>query len=293
MSDKPINYVSEDETLLISSFVNNLLAACLLLHIVLVHEHRNPSITEQRLNWQQFTNKYGNRAEFKRHLRMSLKSFNKLLSLIRPQLEVNEEMAILRGGPIMPELALYATLRYLAGGSYSDIHFFTGISTSSFYRVLWKTIHAINQCNELEIKFPQTTDEVLNAASCFQKISYNGCIWNCVSVIDGYHLEIQTPSKKEVGNVQSFLSGHYQPYGLNIQGACDAECCFQYIGVAGPGVMGDQDALFEIELGNLIESLPGLYCGIMDCAYIPSEHCIPVFRAQKFQLLCQPVKDLN
>jgi hypothetical protein len=193
----------------------------------------------------------------------------------------------------MPELALYATLRYLAGGSYSDIHFFTGISTSSFYRVLWKTIHAINQCNELEIKFPQTTDEVLNAASCFQKISYNGCIWNCVSVIDGYHLEIQTPSKKEVGNVRSFFSGHYQSYGLNIQGACDAECRFQYIGVAGPGVMGDRDALFEIELGNLIESLPGLYCGIMDCAYIPSEHCIPVFRAQKFQLLCQPVKDLN
>jgi hypothetical protein len=62
---------------------------------------------------------------------MPFKSFEKLLSLICPQLEIHEEMAILRGGPIMPELALYAMLQHLAGGSYSDIHFFTGISTSA------------------------------------------------------------------------------------------------------------------------------------------------------------------
>jgi hypothetical protein len=76
-----------------------------------------------------------------------------------------------------------------------------------------------------------------------RSISTQGCIWNCVSVIDGYHLQIQTPSRKEVSNVQSFFSGHYQTHGMNIQGACDHHCCFTFLGVAGPGVMGDRDAI--------------------------------------------------
>jgi hypothetical protein len=41
--------------------------------------------------------------------------------------------------------------------------------------------------------------------------------------------------------------------------------------------MGDREAVFEIELGNLIAALPGLYCAIGDCAYTPTEHLIPIF----------------
>ena len=42
-------------------------------------------------------------------------------------------MASLRGGAIIPELCVYITLQYLAGGSYMDIFFFVGISQSSFF----------------------------------------------------------------------------------------------------------------------------------------------------------------
>ena len=59
--------------------------------------------------------------ELKRHLHMSLTSFEKLLSLIRKSLKVDSAMAQLQGGVIIPEIALYCTLRYLAGGSYMDI----------------------------------------------------------------------------------------------------------------------------------------------------------------------------
>ena len=208
---------------------------------------------------------------------MPLASFEKLLSFIREDLEVNKDMAMLRGGPILPELALYATLRYLAGGSYSDIRFFTGISTSSLYRVIWKTIKSINRCKELAITFPQTIEEVKAAAKGFQSVSDQGCIWNCVSVLDGYHLTTNTPPKREVKNVRSFFSGHYQTYGVNVQAACDHNCRFTFIGVAGPGVMGDCEAVYEIELGNLVSKLPGLYCAIGDCAYTPTEHLIPIF----------------
>ena len=76
-----------------------------------------------------------------------------------------------RGGAIVPELCLYACLRYLAGGSYSDIKFLTGTSVPSLYRVVWKCIDAINACDELALKFPTTVDEVKEAARGFESIS--------------------------------------------------------------------------------------------------------------------------
>jgi hypothetical protein len=64
---------------------------------------------------------------------------------------------------------------------------------------------------------------------------------------------------------------------VNVQAACDHNCRFQFIGVAGPGVMGDRDAIKEIPLAQLIDKLPGLYCVIGDCAYTASEHLVPIF----------------
>ena len=241
---------------------------------------RTPSVFEQRLAWDDFCGRHGEKNHFKKHLRMTKASFDKLLSYIQHDLEVDNEKARSRGGAILPELCLYCCLRYCAGGSYSDIMYFTGISTSSFYRIVWKCIDAIINCTLLSIDFPTKTEEVIEAAKGFTTISSQGCIWNCVAVIDGYHLQMRTPSKKEVKNVKSFFSGHYRTHGVNIQAACDHSCCFVFIGVAGPGVMGDRDAVNQIRLGSLIESLPGLYCVIGDCAYTPSEHLVPIFRGE-------------
>jgi hypothetical protein len=103
---------------------------------------RSPSLFDQRLAWDSFCSRHGLRSDFVRHIRMPHDSFTRLLSVVRKDLEVDTEMAELRGGAILPEICLYVCLRYLAGGSYSDIKFFTGISVASFYRVLWKTIGA-------------------------------------------------------------------------------------------------------------------------------------------------------
>jgi DDE superfamily endonuclease len=241
---------------------------------------RAPSLFQQRLVWDLFCDRHGTRSDFTTHMRMSKASFYELLSLIRHDLEVDETRARSRGGAILPELCLYCCLRYCAGGLHSDIRYFIGISKSSFYRVVWKCIDAINKCPALSIDFPTTTDEVIQAAKGFTSISSQGCIWNCVAVLDGYHLQIRAPSKAEVKNVKSFFSGHYQTHGINIQAACDHNCRFVFLGVAGPGVMGDRDALNQIRLGSLIESLPGLYCTIGDCAYTPSEHLVPIFRGE-------------
>jgi len=253
--------------------------ALLVLFFVL-HSNRNPSCLQQRLNWEKLSETQNGSQDFKRHLRMSQQSFALLLSYIRKDLEANETMASLRGGVILPEIRLYCTLRWLAGGSYSDIYLMVGISRSSLYRVVWKTIQAINACEELKIKLPKTHEECAKAAAGFQSISFQGCIDNCVFVVDGYHLQMTTPSKMEAKNVRSYFSGHYQTYGVNIQAACDHLSRFVFLAVAAPGVTGDRDAVVECNLFDLIESLPGLFTAIGDCAYKPTEHMAPIYHGK-------------
>ena len=84
---------------------------------------RRCSTFDQWLCWSTFVSNHGRRTELKRHLRMSLTSFEKLLSFIRQSLKVDMAMAQLRGGVIIPEIALYCTLCYIAGGLYTDRFF--------------------------------------------------------------------------------------------------------------------------------------------------------------------------
>jgi hypothetical protein len=63
------------------------------------------------------------------------------------------------------------------------------------------------------------------------------------------------------------FSGHYQTYGINAQATCNHNCRFSSVGVAGPEVMGDCEAINQVPLGRLVEEVPGLYCAIGDCAY--------------------------
>ena len=130
---------------------------------------------------------HGKRKQFHRHLRMTLESFNLLLSYIKQDIQPNSMMAALRGGAIIPELRLYCTLRYLAGGLYSDVAMHAGISQPSFYRIIWETIDAINQCKQLSFVFPSTREKCITAgAEQFESISYGLLITNCVGCIDGY-----------------------------------------------------------------------------------------------------------
>ena len=82
-------------------------------------KRRSPAMFDQRLQWEAFLAKHAGRPDLKRHLRMSQDSFGRLLSFVCDKLEVDNRMGSLRGGAILPELCLYACLRYLGGGSYS------------------------------------------------------------------------------------------------------------------------------------------------------------------------------
>ena len=125
--------------------------------------------------------------------------------------------------------------------------------------------------------WPDTKELAVQSVAGFSSITTICVMTECVAVHDRYHMEIVTPPKKEVHNVKSYFSGHYQTYGINIQAACDHNCCFLFIGVGGPGIMGDREAVKESGLYDLVEKLPGLLYCIGDCAYTPTEHLIPIY----------------
>jgi hypothetical protein len=96
--------------------------------------------------WANFVERHSRRnGTFTRRLQMEVGSFDKLLEIVREDLEVDQDMANLRGGPIIPELCLFCTIWWLAGGSYLDIVDITGISVSSFYRIVWTTCKALSE----------------------------------------------------------------------------------------------------------------------------------------------------
>jgi DDE superfamily endonuclease len=267
----------EDELLELLVVIHLVIVCATVLLLLPVERHR--SIIEQRLLLDEYSSRHHQRGTLKHRIRISFSSFQKLVLLIQDDLAVNLTAAEKRGGAIIPEICLYCTLRYLAGGSYLDIsNTIAGISQSSFYRVVWKTITAIVQCSALKINFPKTEHEVSSATVGFASISTDGAIKNCVGAVDGYLLRIRVPSKVEVKNVRSFFSGHYQCYGVNIQACADHHSHFVHFAFAAPGVTGDRNAIKQCSLYDLIESLPRGVCIIGDAAYTPTEHMVPIYQ---------------
>jgi DDE superfamily endonuclease len=266
----------EDDDLVELLVVLQLLLMCTAA-LCAIPNRRNASLIDQRLAWNDYCSRHQQRGTLKRRLRMEKHSFDKLVMLVEDQLSVDHRAAAKRGGVIIPEICIYCTLRYLAGGSYLDIADIAGISQASLYRVVWKTITAIVQCKALRIRFPKTNEEITAAIAGFAGVSTDTAIKNCVGVVDGYLLRIRVPAKKEVGNVRSFFSGHYQCYGVNIQAVADHQSRFIHFAFAAPGVTGDRDAIKQCSLHGLVEDLPVGLCVIGDAAYQPTEHMVPVY----------------
>ena len=69
-------------------------------------------------------------------------------------------------------------------------------------------MYAIVQCKELQILWPNTREKAVDSAAGFSSISTNHVMTECVAVLDGYHMAIATPPKKEDHNIKSYFSRH-------------------------------------------------------------------------------------
>jgi hypothetical protein len=182
-----------------------------------------------RMNWDQHVQSLLHENLFHVKYRMTLPSFNKLLSFLRPSLQLSDKYAKMSGfEPICCELMLHCCIRYLAGGSYHDIRATAAISKASFYHLVWHTIHCINRCTALDVKLPTEQHELQALRDGFNQISRDAVMDGCIGAIDGYLLQITAPSFGECGNVTVYFSGHYCTYGVNVQAMCDADCHFLF-----------------------------------------------------------------
>ncbi len=92
--------------------------------------YRNNKIARSRLRWQQHKQLLLHENQFHIMYRMTIGSFNKLLELLTPTLQLNERFGRLSSGePISCEIMLHCTYRYSAGGSYHGIRQTASIST--------------------------------------------------------------------------------------------------------------------------------------------------------------------
>ena len=213
---------------------------------------------------------------------MEWRSFDKLVDLLRPMLQIDHKKSFNTCGksPVSPESILHCTLCYLAGGMHADIWSTVGVSTATFYRLKDMGIAAINACEQLKFIFPQSEEELQHAALCFNMKSMDRFMAGCVGCIDGWLCRICAPTQKEVGNVNAFFSGHYQCYGLNVQAVCDHRCRFTFTAINNPGSSSDLRAYQKCGLKPIDDALPIGYFIAGDNAYPLSEHLLTPFNGQ-------------
>jgi DDE superfamily endonuclease len=250
----------------------------LIQELSLQREVRRPYM---RKDWNEYWTLTMNDPSFEREIRMKCTSFIKLISFLEPMIRVDEDMANRRGGPISPALCLYITIRYLTGDSYQMMANIAGISPTSFYSCLKKTLKAICCCPQLAIVFPSTYAECDALAEGFENVSEKWAIVNCVGCVDGYLLAITEPALADDDNTRSYFSGHYQKPGINVQAVCDRNAMFTYFALSAPGSANDRVAIKELiggeSLSDKIEQLPGDFVVLADAGYEATEKLIPMF----------------
>ena len=142
-------------------------------------------------------------AEFTRRYRLNKENFNKLLGLIGADITPKRK----RSDGITAEIKLACTLRYLAGGSYLDIADLHGVEArSTFYKIVWETIGAINDCADLDLPLMAEDGGMLEHISRLKPLAFayankvgvrdwskDPNTWGCIGAVDGLAIKIGKP----------------------------------------------------------------------------------------------------
>ena len=220
----------------------------------------------RRIDWDDHLEMTRHTEGFQRRYHMTEPSFDKLVSLLRADLQVDELQAIRAGGadPITPEMTVAVGLRFLGGSITKDIEDFFAMSKTTTHSKIYSFLHAVDK--RLKINVPTTEEELQKSAAEWTALSSAFGIYDgCVGAIDGWLCCINAPS---VHNPTDYHSGHYHCHGVNVQAVCDANLRFIYFAVAAPGRTNDARAFNNcLQLRTWLDSLPEKYFLIGDNAY--------------------------
>ena len=244
---------------------------------VAAHPTRRQRWHHNRLDWNAHVEKLIHERRFANEYRMSPSAHRNLVRLLDPILQRVEWNS--RGSePILVEHIISLGLRILAGGQMSDVRHIMGVSRAAAYQAFDDLVDAVNSHPDLDINFPNSPEEWREVNDGFKAKSSDQIMEGCVGAIDGYFQRIQTPTKKEVGNVIAYYSGHYESHGVNCQACVRSDLRFMYFGVVAPGSTNDNIS-YPIASGlrSVVEDLPtGMYC-VADAAYTLHENLLIPF----------------
>jgi hypothetical protein len=286
--DNPTAYDSDDELIMLYHEYQ----------LLFFQEHmikkRKQKWIHDRIAWMRHLDKEGHSTDFETTYRFSFSTFEMLKAMLGEIIEIDPIQSRNSSGsdPIIPEVVMACGIRWLAGGSYSDIKNAYGLSRATFYRLRDLFIDAICDCKELDIKLPNLSDpnDIDRIRRQFEEKSSNGIMRGCVGAVDGMLQEIQQPSYQDSeGNPRAYHSGHYNCPGLNVLAMCDARLRFTFFGILKPGSTSDLRTYEFSSLPQFVEALPdGTYI-VGDAAFMVSEHLLIPFTGSSREV---PEKDV-
>lgn len=162
-------------------------------------------------------------ATFERMFRMDRCTFESVLDRISSFIKLpNEVKGTNSSGSVIPlKTRLAVTLRWLAGGSYLDLCFSWGISSSTFYHssgVLWPTLEALDAAYSMGLPFDD--EEQLEALSSEFRYHSGGILDGCIMAIDGFAVLTRQPFRNEVQRPKDYRF-RKSGFAIIVLGGCD------------------------------------------------------------------------
>ena len=220
-----------------------------------------------RLDWDKYLRDMRHN-HFRSMFRMSHACFLSILATIRTFMERDVSQSEKAGGYISPSMQLGMSLRYLAGGSYLDIHDRYGVSKSSFYSLVFECLELIVQ--HYPIVFPTDPAALRKLADGFQQRQHPHMrvFLYALGALDGILLKIRQPTVKEISQPTLY---HCRKgfHALNVQAVCDAYKRYTYCAIDMPGSTHDSRAFANSSLADAIARgcIPDEYYFLGDAAY--------------------------
>eukprot|EP01135_Chromosphaera_perkinsii_P012172 Nk52_evm10s2604 gene=Nk52_evmTU10s2604 len=129
---------------------------------------------DMRFNWESMKARLcRTKRGFKQAFGVNVESMDKIVTLLTPFIDekgrrdTNSEY-------IETVNIIQMSLRYLRGSRVSDIARESKVPNTTFYDCLRVFVAAVHKCPDLELKLPQTVEELEEARKGFRKVSYRG-----------------------------------------------------------------------------------------------------------------------
>nr|CAI5866020.1 unnamed protein product [Callosobruchus analis] len=176
----------------------------------------------------------------------------RLINIVSPHVESPR-----RASALTIETKVFATLRFLASGSYQEIigsNHFVGISQSSVSRCIREICSVLNSPNIFNqwVCFPGNIEELENVRQRFyEKYQFPGI----VGIIDCNHVAITSPNVNNAEQPERAYVNRKNYHSLNVQLICDSTLKILNVNARFPGSTHDSFIWSQSRVSDALERI--------------------------------------